>query len=538
MDDSQLKCTVIIPTYNRSRLLGHTLSSLTQQTLAPGEFEVIVADDGSSDDSRDVAESYRDRLRLSYYFQPDEGFRVAAARNIGIRHARAQVCVFLDSGMLAHSRFLAEHLASQASYAEPVAVVGYNYGHKQSDEGTWELVAEVDVSDPTAAIEKLAAQPKWHDIREPFYAKYTDEFHDLPAPWLIFWSANISARTAQVRAVGMFDENFRSWGAEDMDLGYRLHRDGARFVLNRRATAIHLPHSKDAEVNGNSSSRNYRYMAAKYGTPITGLLPSFPVINPYTMNDIIRERGLPSCAAYLAARHLPAQVPPAAAGRLPRRADEPASRRRAGQSLSRRPAQDHSPAARGGRPDGHRAGGTPAGTQHAAGRVRDRHERGTRPGAGRAVADGTGSPAWRALVAAFVVAAAIFVAQQILTPLTTSFGELVARRIDGLMFARTHVVRDARQRDRAAGGPDGARGICAPRPQSSNSTSQSPGQACAAMPGAPVPVHPAGRIPDRGRRRVLLGRGGRTRRGRPAVPARPGRRHARVRPRAAQARAR
>jgi ATP-binding cassette, subfamily B, bacterial len=53
----------------------------------------------------------------------------------------------------------------------------------------------------------------------------------------------------------------------------------------------------------------------------------------------------------------------------------------------------------------------------------------------RAVADGTGSPAWRALVAAFVVAAAIFVAQQILTPLATSFGELVARRIDGLMFA-------------------------------------------------------------------------------------------------------
>jgi glycosyltransferase involved in cell wall biosynthesis len=312
MDDSQLKCTVIIPTYNRSRLLGHTLSSLAQQTLAPGEFEVIVADDGSSDDSQAVAESYRDRLQLSYFFQPDEGFRVAAARNIGIRHARAQVCVFLDCGMLAHPHFLAEHVATQTGSDLPLAVVGYNYGHKQDDEGTWELEAEVDVSDPAAAIEKLAAKPQWQDIREPFYAKYTDEFHDLPAPWLIYWSANISALTEQVRAVGMFDEQFRSWGAEDMDLGYRLHRDGARFVLNRRATAIHLPHSKDAEVNGKSSSGNYRYMAAKYGTPITALLPSFPVINPYTMNDVIRERGLPSCAAYLAARHLPAQGAPAA----------------------------------------------------------------------------------------------------------------------------------------------------------------------------------------------------------------------------------
>jgi glycosyltransferase involved in cell wall biosynthesis len=297
------KCTVIIPTYNRSRLLGHTLSSLTLQTLPGDEFEVMVVDDGSSDDTRAVAESYAGRLRLRYFFQPDEGFRAAAARNIGIRHAAADVCVFVDDGMLLHSRFLAEHVAAHAGSDVPLAVCGYTYGHKNTEEGSWELESVVDVTDPSAAIEKLAGMPQWHDIRERFYAKYTDDFHDLPAPWVIYWGNNLSARTEQVRAVGMFDENFRSWGAEDMDLGYRLHRDGARIMLNRNASAIHLPHRKDGDANENFAGGNYAYMANKYQTPIVGLLTLFPVLNPFTINDVIRERGLPSCAEYLAEWH-------------------------------------------------------------------------------------------------------------------------------------------------------------------------------------------------------------------------------------------
>jgi glycosyltransferase involved in cell wall biosynthesis len=289
---STLKCTVIIPTYNRSRLLGHTLCSLTGQTMPKDEFEVLVVDDGSSDDSQAVAESYAGRLRLQYFFLPDQGFRAAAARNVGVRHARADVCVFVDDGMLLHPRFLSEHVKSHAGSDLPLAVCGYSYGHKNTEEGTWDLEAEVDVTDPSGAIEKLAAKPQWEDIREDFYAKYTDDFHDLPAPWLIYWSNNVSARTAQIRAVGMFDENFRSWGGEDVDLGYRLHCDGARFVVNRNAKAVHLPHPKDPDANVSSAGGNYAYMAQKYRTPIMDLMPLFPQMDPSTMNDLMVERGL------------------------------------------------------------------------------------------------------------------------------------------------------------------------------------------------------------------------------------------------------
>ena len=117
-----LKCSVIIPTYNRATLLRHTLESLTTQSLPPDQFEVLVVDDGSSDTTAEEVESFRERLNLRYFFQEDEGWRTAKARNVGIANAAADVCVFIDSGVLLHPGCLAAHVAShQEEETAPVA---------------------------------------------------------------------------------------------------------------------------------------------------------------------------------------------------------------------------------------------------------------------------------------------------------------------------------------------------------------------------------------------------------------------------------
>src|SRR5690242_9309524 len=89
-------CSVVVPTYDRMALLRRTLESLARQDLGVDAFEVLVVDDGSTDDTPAVAREYADRLRLRYFQRPDEGFRVAAARNVGITHATGDVCVFVD----------------------------------------------------------------------------------------------------------------------------------------------------------------------------------------------------------------------------------------------------------------------------------------------------------------------------------------------------------------------------------------------------------------------------------------------------------
>ncbi|WP_086793573.1 PIG-L deacetylase family protein, partial [Streptomyces thermovulgaris] len=77
--------------------------------------------------------------------------------------------------------------------------------------------------------------------------------------------------------------------AEDVDLGYRLHTAGARFVLRRDATAIHVPHPKSYEENMRSAAGNYAYFAAKYDTPVAHLVVDHHF---HEIEDILRSRGL------------------------------------------------------------------------------------------------------------------------------------------------------------------------------------------------------------------------------------------------------
>ncbi|MEN3361628.1 MAG: hypothetical protein V7637_5610 [Mycobacteriales bacterium] len=266
------ECSVIIPTYNRLTLLRYTLDSLTRQSLPADRFEVLVVDDGSTDSTRAMVDGYRDRLDLRYFFQPDEGWRVAKARNVGIRHARADRCVFLDAGVLPRSGCLAAHITSLDSVDGPAAVCGYVYCLNADNADAERMRATIDVADVDITIGKLAAERRWLDPREGLYAKFADVLDHLPAPWVVYWTCNVSAHTALIRSVGMFDEAFQSWGGEDIDLAYRMHRAGATFLLSRAASAIHYPHHKSVDENAEVAAGNFHYMATKYKTPLTALL--------------------------------------------------------------------------------------------------------------------------------------------------------------------------------------------------------------------------------------------------------------------------
>lgn len=83
--------TVVIPTHNRAQIIGLAIDSALHQSY--GNMQIVVADDGSSDDTRNVAESFGPRV--TYVQQRNAG--VAAARNLGLRHAHGEFIAFLDS---------------------------------------------------------------------------------------------------------------------------------------------------------------------------------------------------------------------------------------------------------------------------------------------------------------------------------------------------------------------------------------------------------------------------------------------------------
>lgn len=265
--------SVIIPTYNRATLLNYTLNSLVNQSLNKNDFEVLVIDDGSSDNSADIAKKYQKKLNVRYFFQEDKGYRVALARNVGIRHAQSDICVFIDSGMLLGSRCIETHIKTHQNHASSIAVIGSVYGLYAKDET--DLMSKIDLAEPDKSIMRFKEEKKYLDSRETFYRQVNDKISKLPIPWIVFWTGNVSVDKPSLLAIGMFDENFNTWGSEDLELGCRLHKKKVAFVINRDAAGIHYPHSK-IHKKIQTDTENKKYIHEKHKSPMTKLLLTFP----------------------------------------------------------------------------------------------------------------------------------------------------------------------------------------------------------------------------------------------------------------------
>ncbi len=262
--------SVIIPTYNRRDELLQTLEALTEQEFPADKFEVVVADDGSSDDSAAVAASFDGQLRMKYVFQEDLGFRAGAARNAGARAATAPLLAFLDCGTLAGPGFVGGHLAA---HAEPGrrAVIGYCFAYNGFREERWVPTA-LGTASLAEVVRLNVDDPLFQDIRHLEFERVSFDVTKLTVPWTCFYTMNCSVSAAEFWAVGGFDEIFRSWGVEDSELGYRLYRNGVAITLSRDAWTIELPGDRAVRGRLYSLMRNARIFLGKFREPFVELL--------------------------------------------------------------------------------------------------------------------------------------------------------------------------------------------------------------------------------------------------------------------------
>lgn len=110
---TRLRLTVIVPTLNRASLLRLALEALTRQTRSPDE--VIVVDNNSSDDTREVVREFESRLPLKYLVETRRG--AAEARNLGIRHATGDVLAFTDDDCIPDTQWL--HFVEMSFLRDP-----------------------------------------------------------------------------------------------------------------------------------------------------------------------------------------------------------------------------------------------------------------------------------------------------------------------------------------------------------------------------------------------------------------------------------
>lgn len=219
--------SVIIPCYNQARFLRAAVDSVHHQTYR--NFEVIIVDDGSTDDTAAVAADIRDS-RVKYIYQVNRG--LAGARNAGLRLAQGEYVAFLD----ADDVFLPHKLEVQVAALDQHPAWGLV-------SGGWAYL--------TNAAHPVEARP-WE------WAPHLDL-----ASWLLGCPTipcGVLARRQWVEAVGGFDEQLRrAEGAEDWDLWLRLAYAGCQMEWTQDIVCLYRLH--DANMTRNEARQKAAHIA-------------------------------------------------------------------------------------------------------------------------------------------------------------------------------------------------------------------------------------------------------------------------------------
>ena len=197
-----MRATIQLCTYNRSALLERVLDACFEQTTPRDDYEIVLVNDGSTDDTPAVIERARARATGAFVVvdQPNSG--LAKGRNAGIAHSSGERIIFIDDDVLPLPNFVEEHLRTEASHPQAIVRGG---------------------------------------------AINVESFDDLPVPlWTIkdysgnyFWTTNVSVPLATIREIGGFNESFSEYGWEDIDVGLRLRFRGTKAVFNPKALVYH-----------------------------------------------------------------------------------------------------------------------------------------------------------------------------------------------------------------------------------------------------------------------------------------------------------
>jgi glycosyltransferase involved in cell wall biosynthesis len=235
--------SVIVTTYNRPDALRVVLNGLDAQL--DRDFEVLVADDGSRDDTRALvlAQARSASMPISHVWQEDRGFRAAAARNGAVAKARGEYLVFLDGDCVPRPDWIAAH--------RRLAQRGWMVA------GNRILLSESLTRDALAQQAPIHAWPaaRWRaalaagDVnrRAPFLRLPLGPLRKLgPRRWQRVRTCNLGLWRADFERVNGFDESFEGWGYEDSDLAVRLINAGVRRLDGAFATGVlHLWHREN-----------------------------------------------------------------------------------------------------------------------------------------------------------------------------------------------------------------------------------------------------------------------------------------------------
>lgn len=235
-----MKITVIISTYNNPKWLEKTLwGYMCQSRMAD---EIVIADDGSREDTRLLVESYKDRLPLKHVWHPDNGFQKTVILNKALCEATGDYVIFTDQDLVPRADFVAthEHYAERGYFLSGGCfLLPMNVSESCTFEDIqsgrffkigWLKEQGVKMSFKCSKL-----------VQSKAFSVFMNHITTTKATWN---GGNASGYRDELLAVNGFDERMQ-YGAEDREFGERLFNNGMRSKQIRYSAIImHLDHSR------------------------------------------------------------------------------------------------------------------------------------------------------------------------------------------------------------------------------------------------------------------------------------------------------
>lgn len=245
------KVCLLITTYNRGHLLRNSLERLTKLTLPN---EILVVDDGSTDNTKEICNSFINDLPIRYIYNHNPNWSICSfARNIGIKNTDCEIIVTSEPELLYCTDVIAQTLQKHKSNPSNIISAGsiYHMGNKT-------ILHSNMINNP---LERLKLEKINESTNNPI--PINSDGYVLIKNWQATYTALY--RKEWIEQIGGWDEEFPDvYGVDDIDLCTRIRiKLGINQIIDQDIVVLHQHHDRPLSIVGQATLRNMKYFENK-----------------------------------------------------------------------------------------------------------------------------------------------------------------------------------------------------------------------------------------------------------------------------------
>ena len=282
--------SVLMATYNKARFLDNTLAGYQNQSCK--DFELVIVDDGSTDETRNVVKKYSDKINIKYC--PQEKIGISRARSATLENASNDYLVITDDDRIPCVDFIKTHKqllekGEKKVYIGKEALI-LSYYHPEIK---FKYCDEYRLY--TRFPELLSGEEKqlfcgedvlnhWDKVLEDYFLSdytesyilelvkvYGEDLTDFHLGWSRAYGGNMSFDRSFCTQEVYYDHNYKGYGIEDTDFSYQLFKQGFHFSFSSEAINYHQEHKRRFQEN-REAFLNFQYFCKKYPDPIVKIM--------------------------------------------------------------------------------------------------------------------------------------------------------------------------------------------------------------------------------------------------------------------------